>query len=276
MGHAYTLGNKFSGLAATAFTWSTGATTDRLFLADGRIDKTCTSGLAASPITLAVDMNGSVGGNTLVGLALLSHGLYDLSDPVTVTIHTDDNSGFTTPTLAKAASTIPVTEPAHRDAVLLFPSTGERYVRLTFAGTGTIEVVLGELHGIYATLPLARRKSWGHGESEEYVTNNVRLSTGVDRRSFLAGPIRSKSLPFSDLTLTERNELLDMWRLTRGGTSDLLWIDEANSTASAATAAEQDCILGKLQQSMNWTEPDFGLYSPASLELRSLARKAGF
>jgi hypothetical protein len=68
---------------------------------------------------------------------------------------------------------------------------------------------------------------------------------------------------------------MTMWRNTNGGALNLLWIDDINSTASAATLAQQRCLWGKLQPSLGWTEGDFSLFDVDGLTLVGTARGVG-
>ena len=55
-----------------------------------------------------------------------------------------------------------------------------------------------------------------------------------------------------------------------------LWLERYEAVSTAAAAAYQDCIFGRFEASrMAWAEPDFNLYSPDSLTIRSLAREIG-
>ena len=45
--------------------------------------------------------------------------------------------------------------------------------------------------------------------------------------------------------------------------------------ASAGSAASQECMWGKFQESLSWSQPDFGLYDVDELTLVSLGREVG-
>lgn len=275
MTHAYATVNAASALAASAYTWSTAATTDRDALNDGRMSKVCTSGSTASTIDLTIDFGTATG---LMGFALLSHtiGTSYLTRGVTCEVSGADDAAQTVNAVtAKAATTINVTEPNHRDAVLTFPLVTKRYWRLRFAHTGTVAIVLGEVLALDGITSLTRRKVYGWGESEKYYANIAESRTGETHATFLAGPRRTRKLPFVDLSASEKAEVMAMFRATKGGVTPLLWIEDYNSTASAATASEQECIWGRVQQSLGWTEGDFSLYGPEALELTSLGRVVG-
>lgn len=274
MTHAYATGNAASSLAATAFTWSTGATTDRDALNDGRMSKTCSStSSGSSPIDLTIDFGTAT---ALVGFALLNHSLASYSG-LTVSVTGADDAAMTVNAVtAKAASTLPTSAPVHKDAVLCFPSVTKRYWRLRFAyGSPPFTVVLGEVLALSSFTSLTRKKVYGWGESERYYTNTAESRTGETFTTFLAGPRRTKRLPFVDLSTSEKAEVMAMWRASRGGATNLLFVEDYNSTADAAASSEMECLWGKLKPAMGWAEGDFSLFSPDALELTELGRQVG-
>lgn len=274
MSHGYAITNLLTGLAASAFTWSSGYTTSRDKLNDGLQDELAagSSSAQASGQTLTVDLGSA---QAVAVIALLNHNLASGACAVAVTYA--DDAGFTTGTgTAKAASTITTAAPNEKDTVLQFPAVTKRYWRLTFTHSGTKTITLGELLVIGSVTTLSRMRIWGHGESERFILNHVETSTGSTRSTFLAGPIRTKRLPFKDLQGTsQRDELMGMWRASKGGCFKVLWIDTVESTATAATAAGMECLWGKLQDSLGWTEGDFNLYDVDALELVGASREAG-
>lgn len=275
MTHAYTVGNGLSGLAASAFTWSTAATTDRDALNDGRMSKTCSSGSSASTIDLTIDCGSAT---SIYGFALLSHTIgtsYPTRSVACAISGADDAAQTVNAVTAKAASTINVTAPNHQDCVLTFPVQTKRYWRLRFTHTGTVAIVVGEVFALGFASALTRKKVYGWSESERYYANIAESRTGETHATFLAGPRRTRRLPFADLSSSEKAEVMAMFRMTKGGVTPLLWIEDYNSTASAATASEQECIWGRVQQSLGWTEGDYSLYGPEALELTSLGRVVG-
>jgi hypothetical protein len=66
-----------------------------------------------------------------------------------------------------------------------------------------------------------------------------------------------------------------MWRATRGGAINVLFIDFIESTATAATSAALQCLWGKFQDTLGWTENDFRLFGIDSLTLVGLGREVG-
>lgn len=276
MTHAYATVNAASSLAATAFTWSTGSTVERSALNDGRMSKISTSAGNSGTIDLTIDFGSAT---ALVGFALLSHTMGTTYAAYAFTCEVsgaDDAAQTVNAVTAKAASTINVTAPNHRDAVLTFPSVTRRYWRLRFAhSAGTVAVELGEVLALGTITSLTRKKVYGWSETERYYANIAESRTGETHATFLAGPRRTRRLPFVDLSASEKAEVMAMFRATKGGVTPLLWIEDYNSTASAATASEQECVWGRVQQSLGWTEGDYSLYGPEALELTSLGRQVG-
>lgn len=272
MPHAYATANALSALGATAFTWSTGGTTNRGFLNDGRIDKVASSGGSSATTDLTLDMGSAT---ALVGFALLNHSMGTWTAPTVTVTGADDAAMTVNAVTAKAASSVPKTAPNHKDAVFTFPSVTKRYWRLRCVDSSARTLTMGEVYGLASLTSLTRLKTYGHGESEEYRLNSTESRTGEVRSTFLAGPLRTKRLPFADVRGTERDELLAMWRATRGGATPLLWVEALNSTASAAAAADMECLLGKLGPSLDWTERDYNLFDVTAFGLRSLGREVG-
>ena len=273
MSSGYAITNLLTGLAATSFTWSSAYTTGRSRLNDGLQDEVAagSSSAQASGQTLIIDLGSA---QSVVGIALLNHHL--ATGSCTVLVESDDNSGFTTPTTRKAATTINTSAPYSKDAILQFTSASERYWRLTFVHTGTKIITLGEILVFGSITTLTRQTVYGAGESERYVQNRVVSMTGHARASLLAGPIRSKRLPYKDLKGTsERNEMMTMWRACRGGVSNLLFIDEIDSNTSAGDAESQQCLWGKLQPEISWAESDYLLFDIDAFELVGQGREAG-
>jgi hypothetical protein len=274
MSRGFSVTQALAGLAATSFTWSSGFTDNRARLNDGVMDELVAGSATpqASGQTLTIDLGAAV---SLSGFALLNHNLAAAAGLVAVTYASD--AGFTTGTgTAKAASTLNVDEPYQKDTVLQFPAVSRRYWRLTFTHTGTLTVTLGELLALTTIGVLSRDPVYGSGESERYVQNRNESRTGNVRSTFVGGPIRTVSLPFVDLQGTsQRNEVMAMWRATRGGAINVLFIDFIESTATAATSAALQCLWGKFQDTLGWTENDVRLFGIDSLTLVGLGREVG-
>lgn len=266
MSSGYAITNALAGLAASAFTWGSAYTTSRERLNDGEQDEQAagSAGAEASPQTLIIDFGVPA---DLVGFALLEHNL--ATGGVTVLVEASASGAFGSPTTAKAATTINATAPHQKDTVLQFPSVGpNRYWRLTFTHSSTKRLRIGELLALSAITTLSRQTAYGTGEEARYVQNRIASDTGKVHATLLSGPILTRSFPFKDLRgTTERDELTGMWHATYGGVLNLLYIDLIESTATAATAAGQVCIWGKLQESLGWTEDDFNLFGVGGLTL---------
>lgn len=274
MSSGYAVTNAASGLAASAFTWSSGYTTNRARLNDGLQDELAagSSSAQASGQTLIIDMGAAV---SLSAFALLNHNL--ATGACYVNIYAASDSGFTTSLwLAMGDTTITTSAPYEKDTILQFEAISRRYWKITFNHTGTKIVTLGELMAITSITTLTRQTVYGAGESERYVQNRVESATGNLRSTFLSGPIRTKSLPFKDLRGTsERNELMTMWRATRGGVSNLLYVDSVASSYPSGDAASQQCLWGKLQESLGWTEDDYLVFGVDGLVLVGQGREVG-
>lgn len=275
MSQGYAVGNALTGLAVGSFFWSTGYTTNRDRLNDGVMDSLAASnGSAATSLKLWFDMGAAT---ALVGIALLNHNLNTGASMLIAIDAADDGAFSTNLVTVKAPSQIAsVLAPNQKDTVLQFPSVTRRWWRLTFAYSGSITITIGELQALSSITALSRTAAYGAGETERYVLNRNESRTGNIRSTFLAGPLRTKSLPFVDLVGTsQRDELMTMWRATKGGNANLLWIEFIESTATAATAAAQECLWGKLEPLMSWTQPDFNLYTPGGLTVTGLGREVG-
>lgn len=276
MSSGYGVTNLLAGLAATAFTWSSGFTTDRSKLNDGVMDEpgAGSSSAQASGQTLAFDLGSAV---ALGAIAILNHNL--AVGACTVKVEAADDAGFTTNLVtAKAATTINTGAPYQKDTVLQFASVTKRYWRLVFVHTGSKTITIGELLALAfnAVTVLSRQTVYGAGESERYVQNRVVSDTGNARAIYLAGPIRTKRLPFKELKgKSQRDELTNMWRATRGGALNLLFIDLIEQVATAGTSDGQACIWGKLQDELAWSESDFQVFDVDELVIVSLGREVG-
>lgn len=274
MSAGWAVANALQGLAATSFVWSSGFTTSRNRLNDTIQDELASSAASAvaSGQTLAFDLGSA---QALSGVALLNHNL--ATGACAVKVEGADDSAFTVNLVtAKAASTINTTAPYDKDTVLQFPSTTKRWWRLTFTHTGTKVVTLGELLALGTITTLSRNYIYGNGETEKYILNRGEMMTGNVRSTFLAGPIRTKRMPFKDLQGTsQRNELMAWWRATRGGNLNTLLVENIESTATAATSTAMQCIWGYLQEELGWTEDDSNLYGVDALTLVGQGREAG-
>ena len=274
MSSGYGITNVLTGLAATAFTWSSGYTTNRERLNDSIQDELASGSASAqaSGQTLTVDLGTAT---SLSAIALLNHNLSTGS--CTVKVEGGDDAAISVnPVTAKSASTVNTSAPYDKDTLLQFPAVSKRYWRLTFTHSGTKTLTIGELLFFASLTTLTRQTVWGAGESERYAQNRNESNTGFQRATYLAGPIRTKRLPFKDAVGTsQRDELMGMWRAARGGVSNLLYADLIESTATAATSTAMQCLWGKLQASLAWNQPDYNLYDVDELVLVGQGREAG-
>jgi hypothetical protein len=271
MSQGYAVTNALSALAAGSFTWSSAYTVGRSRLNDGLMDEVAagSSGAQASGQTLSIDLGAAT---ALVGFALLNHNLATGSCTVTITAGTD---GITYGTTAKTASTIVTTGANAKDTVLQFPSASFRYWRLTFAHSGTKVVRLGELLAFTSITTLSRGSIYGDGDNERAFINKNVGAVGQQRTTYLGGPVRTKRLMYKDLSTSELAELRAMWAATTYGVSNILFLPYIESTATAATAAAQECLWGKLEEELDFTRPDFGLFDPSNLVIVGQGREVG-
>lgn len=274
MSHGYATSSALSGLAAAAFTWSSAYALNRTRLNDGILDEVVPGSAAAqaSGQTLVWDLGSA---QALVGVALLNHNL--ATGACTVKVEGADDAAITVnAVVAKAASTIVTTAPNQKDTVLQFPSVTKRYWRLTFVHTGTKTLTFGEIQALTTITALSRTTVYGAGDKLRFITNQVDSKTMHQRSTFIGGPHRTRLLPFGELVGTaERDELMAMWFAVQGSVSNLLWVEFIESTATAATAAGQECIWGKLEETFGWAQPDFNLFTVDGFKLVSQGREVG-
>lgn len=273
MSQGYAVTSSLTGLAATAFTWSSAYTTNRARLNDGILDELASSASSAqaSGQTLVINMGSAT---ALVGFALLNHNL--ASGACTVRVRAADDAAITTNVVtAKAASTITTTAPNQKDTVLQFPSVTKQYWEFTFVHTGTKVVTIGEVLAFASITTLTRTSIYGDGESERAVLNKNVSQTGHQRATFLAGPIRTKRRIYKELSTAEKAELRAMWAASNYGTSNILWIDYIESTSTAATDAGMECLWGKIQEELDWTQGDYRLFDPSDFTLVGQGREVG-
>ncbi len=270
--HAYSATNKLSGLAAAAFTWSTAVTTNRTYVNDGRMDKVFSAGSSSGGANVIIDLGSA---KAVTAVATLNTNIASATAP-TLKVEGADDAGISSNVVAaKAVTTLGTTQPRHKDHVLQFDSVSKRYWRLTWTWTGSFTLTLGEIF-FAATTTLNRGVIFGHGEREEFITTRFAGDSGERRGHYVAGPYRIRRFPFADLTESERDEVLTMFRASYGGATNMLWCSRYEAGTSAATAAYQDCIYGRLEQSsVGWTETDPDIYQPDAFELRSAAREVG-
>lgn len=279
MSLAYAVTNLLNGLAASAFVFSAGAAdATRSRLNDVRMDKRYVNGSPTTSLSFTIDLGSAI---QTSGIALLNHnfGTAALAPTVRVRGGTAAAAGVITAgtVVAKAATTLDTTAPYQKDHVLQYTAITKQFleVLISFTGTAT-NLSIGELFVFNSQTQLSRKSIYGGGELEEYFTADVEFDNGGRRTSFMGGPLRSQRLPFSDLSLTQRQELATLWRAVRGPVTPFIWIDSYEATAVAAAAAEQHVMYAKLETpQFEYSERDYSLYDPNELIIRSLSREAG-
>lgn len=271
--NSYAVTNLLSGLAAGAFVWSSGTNdTTRTRLNDGHMDARYINGAGTTGLVLHVDMGAAT---AVSGFALLNHnGVISASDFAVKVEWSSDDAAWT---VAKAATTLNGTAPKNKDHVLQFASASKRYWRLTFTFTGTISLAIGEVFAFAAQVQLSRKGVYGGGERPIIKTSAVDFYTGGQQAYFLGGPVRVKRNSYVDLSPSERGELLTMWTAVQGNAKPFLWIESYEATSSAAVAAEQEVVYGRLSgmEELDLAETDYQLYTSTEFIIRSLAREVG-
>jgi len=275
MTFAYGITNQASGLAAAAFTIPVGAGSldaSRLYFGDGRMDRLYTF-TASNAVTLQIDLGSA---KAVSAWAVLNHNFNSLGGG-TCKIDAADDVAWTTNIVAvKAASTFATTFPKNKDAVFQFASTTKRVWRLTFTNVTTGAVKIGEVFAIAATTQLSRGMTDGSGERGRFVSGTVELQSGGTQKILFGGPIRRKIFRSQDYTAAQKDELLTLWNATKGDISRFLWIESYEATATAAAAAEQDCIFGRLMlPEFGWSWTDYNLTQPDELVIESEVREWG-
>jgi hypothetical protein len=270
--HAYGVTNLLS--ASAVLTWSDASAANVARLYDGRLDKQFA--LATSPsggVNLIVDFGSAV---SLSAIAVLNSSIASASGTPTLKVEGADNSAITVGVVnQKGVSNLNTTAPRHKDHVLQFPAASKRYWRLTWTWTGTHNLKIGELF-MGTRTALTRAIVFGSQDKYEIIRSNFRSATGESRGHFIGGPIRTRSLPFEDLSETQRNELYTMWAAANGGATPLLWCESYESTVDPAAADYQECIYGRFEEAeFGWSEPDYELFTPTGLSIRSLGREVG-
>jgi hypothetical protein len=272
--HAYAVTNLLSGLAAASFTWSNSATTNRGYLNDAEMESQFSAGSASSSLSVVVDLGTAT---SVSCVAILNSTLGSATAP-TVTITGADNAAISTnAVVVKSASTPYAVAPRSKDHVFQFASTSKRYWKVAFTWTGAHTLKIGELFfAVQTQLTRAAALGDGRGESLEHVANVLTMGTGTKRSHFLAGPYRKKTIPLADLSASDLAEVTALVVAAFGPVTPILWIEQYEATSSAAAAANQDCIYGKLEAAeWGYEEPDFNLYDIDALVIRSLGREVG-
>lgn len=249
------------------FTWTGGTATRKDALRDGRLDAYAflPVGVAAGDVwegEIQADMGAT---RTLNFIALLGHDVYAKGG--TLGVRASPNT-FAWTTL-KAPTT-----PMGRDTLLAFPDASFRYFNLSVTLPLSTTMVATEV-----VLGMAKANTrgivWGQSQTESFTVASFVSDAGAAEVRFRAGPVSSLELSYEDLSLAEGDEVTDMWAATRGGQKPLLWAPNWLPTSGAATPEAQECLWGRLQESMEWRYDDVGRATPSGLSLVGLSRGAG-
>ncbi len=273
---AWSYSNHLDGLATANITWSSGYTTGRDRLYDGRLDIAAVGSASAVASGQYLQINfGSA--RALPGIALLNHNLSTGSVSVTVTA-ADDAAMSVNLVTAKAATTINTSFPYDKDTLLQFPPVTRQYWRITFTHSGTKQIQIGELLMLPYLLQLTRNSIYGGHENEvKSMQRRVMAETGSTRVARIASPQRTIRFNFESLQgESQRDELLALWNSSEGGAkgNNLLaeWVE---SSASAGSAQSQRCLWGRLQDSSGWSDEDYNVFGVPPFELVGAARQVG-
>lgn len=268
--HAYAVTNKAAALAAAAFTWSTGTTTNRSYLIDGRMDRQFALPSTATSVSVVIDFGTAV---SLTAIAILNSNIAQATGG-SVRVRAATDAGITTSVAAAHATTsVNTTAPRHKDHVFTFEVSPRRYWEVTFSWTGSFALRIGELFACEATV-LTRYTVLGHGEQLPVETTQFKSRSGETRGHYIAGPFRTKRMVFDDLSETERNELVALHLATNGDATPLLWIHRY--VPASTDAADQDVVYGRrLEPDYGWSESDHLRFDVDELVIRSLGREVG-
>lgn len=160
---------------------------------------------------------------------------HNLATFTSISVDTDDNSGFTTPTTILAAVAV-----SAGVISLAMTSSTERYVRLTIAGTGTPE--LGEL--VYSRTRATAgvlNPEW----TDERSANVSRFISraGVEGRAVLGAMRRRFEFEFEWQSSTSDTLLSDL--VTAYGAGASLWLDPPDDTEAPVHVVVADAVARK-------------------------------
>lgn len=275
MAYAYVVTNQLAGLAVGNFVWSAGANdATRARLNDARMSSRYVNGSPVNSISVIVDLGSA---KSLCGWGVLNSNVATQFATALSITSASDAAITTDTTLHWNEVALNSSAPHNKDHAAQFAAdTARRYWQLEWVWTGTCSsFAIGELWAWTAPTQLTRSAIYGHGQTEEILSAKVDFDNGGTRSSFKGGPLRSLRLPFADLSLSERRELATMWRATRGPVAPFLFLEKYAAAVSTDTA-EQACVYGKLElPAFSWSEPDFNLFEPTELLVRSLGREVG-
>jgi len=270
--------NLIRALAASAFTVSSGPSdSTRAYLNDKRIDKQYALISTTTGITIDIDLGSAQAVDTA---AILNHNFQSVgAGTKSISVTGADNSGFSVNAVVCATATLDTTTSRPKDTCASWASVTRRYWRFTFSwtGGGSAALNIGELV-LGAATTLSRGEQDGSGETERVRAPTVELSNGGSRGIFIAGPVLTRNLIFSDFSEAQRDTLRTMWRDCRGPVVPVLWCESWAATATTATpsAAQQQCLYGHLEMpDFAWRWSDWQLVKPPDLIIRSQGREVG-
>lgn len=266
--------NLIRALAAASFTASPGpADATRSRLNDKRIDKPYVMVVAASGLTLDVDLGSAQQVDTV---AVLNHNLAATGTTPGINITGADNAAFSVGAVSPGSINLAATSRPKDSCFSFSAPLTKRYWRFqfTWGGGGSFAIQVGELFLGRATT-LTRGELDGSGETERVRAPMVELSNGASRGIFIAGPVLERSLVFTDFTEAQNDILRTLWRDCRGPAVPVLWCDDYAATTTP-TASQQKCIYGHLQMpEFGWRWSDWLLVKPPDMVIRSQGREVG-
>lgn len=264
--HAYVTSDVIAGLAESAITVSSGTTTNRGRLADGRADKTYSPGSVASGWNIKFDLGSA---QSIAAVAILNHNLAGFS--ATCLIEGADDLAISVNVVTfKSATTLRAS-----DAVLQGTSASRRHWRLTFAWTGNQTPVIGEVFASTSTA-LTRFTIFGNSRARAFKTIFNESDYGLIFGHFLSGPMVVRSVIWEDLTPSQKDEIFTMHSAVKGNARPFLWIEQYETGSTAADLAHQECIFGHfLEQDLAAQEADFDLYGTITLTIREQTKGVG-
>ncbi len=269
--HAYSVGSRFRSLAESAITLSAGNAANKGRLIDGRVDRQYES-TAITNLNIDFDFGSAV---SLQGIALLNHNL-DGAALSSFLIRSADDAAFSVNANTVFSNT---TLRATNVFCVHSSTTARRYWRITINHSGSYNKKIGEVYAVAATggttpiTALSRRVIYGNGGSQSFRTTFAESPYGRLMGGVLSGPLKSRRLLWEDLTLSQKNEILTMHAAANGNGSDLLWVEDYDGTAHSTS---QECYFGRfMEDELQYTESDYGLYSGLGLTLREQTRGVG-
>lgn len=216
-------------------------------------------------------------GNAISCFAILNSNIATLSG-ARMELYANNDPTFSSGTIiAKALTTFSNTG-GRLDHVVVFPAVTARYWKPVWVWNGgSFSMTFGELWlGSLTTLPRAVGQSH-NGRASMYKSIKVTTMSGDERGHSVAGPITRRAVSVPDMSDTDRDAWQTFFDDCRGGTRPTLWVENVNQVQTAASAAEQECLYGKLeQQLLADTESEPGRHEPAGrLSIRSFSRGVG-